>query len=152
MKIMKQTLIILLILTSLLCYSQSGSYDNSTQLKENDFNIEEVILNSTSLTQIMAKINFSFEQFGEKKRSNDGKYVTVRYKNSSLINPFITYTGQGGVTQILFMMPIANSEIIGKQLISKYETKKIDGEDVIQRGNLTYEITSDGEVGIIIIY
>jgi hypothetical protein len=147
MIIMKQSLFLLLLLTTSFCYSQSN-----TQLKENEFDIEGVILNSTTLTQIMAKINFSFEQYGEKKKSNDGKYLTVRYKNSSLINPFITYTIEGNVTQILFMMPISNSKTIGNELNKNFGTREANGEEVIKRGNLTYEITSDEEVGIIMIY
>jgi len=81
------------------------SYSQSYEMSEENFDIESVILNSTSLTQIMAKINFSFEQKGEKKRSADGAFVTVRYKNESLITPLVTYTSQGEVTQIIFLMP-----------------------------------------------
>lgn len=33
----------------------------------------------------MAKINFSFEQKGEKKRGDNGAYVPVQYKDESLI-------------------------------------------------------------------
>jgi hypothetical protein len=129
-----------------------NSSGNNNELKESNFNIEDVILNSTSLSQIMAKINFSFEQNGEKKKSTDGRYVTVNYKNNSLINPLVTYTAQGEVTQIIFLMPISNANLIGTQLIIKFGTKVVNGEQVIQRGNLTYDIRSEGQIGTIVIY
>jgi hypothetical protein len=109
-------------------------------------------MNSTTLSQIMAKINFSFEQSGEKTKSDDGRFVSVRYKNSSLINPLVTYTAQGDVKQIIFLMPLSNSNSIRKDLISKFGTKSVDGTEVIQRGNLTYDIRSKGEIGMIVIY
>jgi hypothetical protein len=145
MKKLKQSLSCLFLLIGFLTYSQSY------ELKEKNFDIESVILNSTSLTQIMAKINFSFEQKGEKKRSDDGAYVTVQYKNESLITPLVTYTSQGDVTQIIFLMPNKNSDSIGMELIRRYGTKVINGNEVIQRGYLTYDIRSDGDVGIFII-
>jgi hypothetical protein len=61
------------------------SYSQSYELSEKKFDIESVILNTTSLTQIIAKINFSFEQKVEKKRSDNGAYIAVQYKNESLI-------------------------------------------------------------------
>lgn len=145
MKKLKQSLSCLFLLIGFLTYSQSY------ELKEKNFDIESVILNSTSLTQIMAKINFSFEQKGEKKRSDDGAYVTVQYKNESLITPLVTYTSQGDVTQIIFLMPNKNSDSIGMELIRRYGTKVINGNEVIQRGYLTYDIRSDGDVGIFVI-
>ncbi|RAR74244.1 hypothetical protein [Flavobacterium aciduliphilum] len=145
MKKLKQSLSCLFLFIGLLTYSQSY------ELKEENFDIESVILNSTSLTQIMAKINFSFEQKGEKKRSDDGAYVTVQYKNESLITPLVTYTSQGEVTQIIFLMPKINSDSIGRELIRRYGTKVINGKEVIQRGYLTYDIRSDGDIGIFII-
>jgi hypothetical protein len=120
-------------------------------LSEKKFDIESVILNTTSLTQIIAKINFSFEQKGEKKRSDDGNYITIQYKNESLITPLVTYTSNGEVTQIIFLMPKNNSDSIGLELIRRYGTKVINGEEVIQKGYLTYDIRSDGDVGFLII-
>lgn len=138
-------------LSCLLLLFSFSSYSQSYELKEKKFDIESVILNSTSLTQIMARINFSFEQKGEKKRSNDGAFVTVRYKNESLITPLVTYTSQGEVTQIIFLMPINNSDSIGRELIKRYGTEYVNGEEVIERGNLTYDIRSDGDIGIFVI-
>ena len=145
MKNLKQSITYIFLLFSFFSYSQSN------ELKEKTFDIESVILNSTSLTQIMAKINFSFEQYGEKKKSDDGIFVTVQYKNSSLITPLVTYTSQGEVTQIIFLMPKNNSDIIGKELIRNFGTKFINGEEVIKRGYLTYDIISDGDIGIFVI-
>ena len=145
MKQIKQLLPCFFLLISLLSYSQSY------ELTERKFDVESIILNSTSLTQIMAKINFSFEQKGEKKLSDNGAYVTVQYKNESLITPLVTYTVQGEVAQIIFLMPKNNSNSIGKELIRKYGTKTVNGEEVIQRGYLTYDIRSDGDVGILVI-
>lgn len=145
MKHLKQILTCFFLLISLLSYSQSY------ELTETKFDVESIILNSTSLAQIMAKINFSFEQKGEKKLSDNGAYVTVQYKNESLITPLVTYTVQGEVAQIIFLMPKNNSNSIGKELIRKYGTKTVNGEEVIQRGYLTYDIRSDGDVGILVI-
>jgi hypothetical protein len=145
MKKLKQSLSCLFLLLGYLSYSQSY------ELSEKNFDIESVILNTTSLTQIMAKINFSFEQKGEKKRSDNGAYVTVQYKNESLITPLVTYTSQGEVTQIIFLMPINNSDSIGRELIRRYGTKVINGKEVIQRGYLTYDIRVNGDVGIFVI-
>ncbi|WP_291109792.1 hypothetical protein [Flavobacterium sp. UBA6195] len=140
-----------LLLTSLLLMLGFLSHSQSYELTETKFDVESIILNSTSLTQIMAKINFSFEQKGEKKLSDNGAYVTVQYKNESLITPLVTYTVQGEVAQIIFLMPKNNSNSIGKELIRKYGTKTVNGEEVIQRGYLTYDIRSDGDVGILVI-
>lgn len=137
--------IIILLLIKTLAFSQSN------ELREKEFDIERVISNSTSLSQIMAKINFSFEQFGEKTKSGDGNFITVRYKNSSLITSLVTYSSQGDVTQIIFLMPKNNSDSIGKNLIRSYGTKIINGEEVITKGNLTYDIRSDGDIGIFVI-
>jgi hypothetical protein len=145
MQKLKLSLSCLLLLFSFLSYPQSY------ELKEKNFDIESVILNSTSLTQIMARINFSFEQKGEKKRSNDGAFVTVQYKNESLITPLVTYSSQGDVTQIIFLMPKNNSDSIGKELIKRYGTEYVNGEEVIKRGYLTYDIRSDGDIGIFVI-
>lgn len=130
----------------------SSSTKSSQSLRENNFNIEDVILNSTSLSQIMAKINFSFEQSGEKKTSKDGKFVTVKYKNNSLINPLVTYTEQGEVTQIVFLTPISNTNSIGKELVKRNGSKIINGTEVIQKGNLTYDLRNQNDVGYIVIY
>ena len=132
--------------------SESNQSVDKEQLKESNFDINDVVLNSTSLNQIMSKINFSFEQYGAKKTSKDGQYVTVKYKNNSLINPLITYTKSGEVRQIIFMMPLFNMNSIGKKLIERFGTKYIDGEEVIQRDELIYDIRSQNEVGMIIIY
>jgi hypothetical protein len=145
MKHLKQILTCFFLLISLLSYSQSY------ELSEKKFDIESVILNTTSLTQIIAKINFSFEQKVEKKRSDDGNYITIQYKNESLITPLVTYTSNGEVTQIIFLMPKNNSDSIGLELIRRYGTKVINGEEVIQKGYLTYGIRSDGDVGFLII-
>lgn len=127
------------------------SYSQSYELSEKKFDIESVILNTTSLTQIMTKINFSFEQKGDKKKSDDGNYVTVQYKNESLITPLITYTVNGEVAQIIFLIPKNNSNSIGKELTRRYGTKTVNGQEVIQRGYLTYDIRSNGDVGVLII-
>ncbi len=132
--------------------SETKSSTNNYQLQETSFDVNDVIINSTSLNQIMSKINFSFEQYGEKKISDDGNYVTVRYKNESLINPLITYTRSGQVKQIIIMMPISNMNYIGKELIKRFGTKYVNGEEVIQRGELTYDIRSQDDVGMIVIY
>jgi hypothetical protein len=48
-------------------------------------------------------------------------------------------------------MPKNNSDSIGLELIRRYGTKVINGEEVIQKGYLTYGIRSDGDVGFLII-
>ena len=59
---------------------------------------------------------------------------------------------QGNVAEIIFVMPKNISDSIGNELIRKYGTKFINGEKVIQRGSLTYDIRSDEEyIGIIVI-
>lgn len=130
----------------------SNRSSSNSELKETNFNISDVVMNSTTLSQIMAKINFSFEQSGEKTKSDDGRFVTVRYKNSSLVTPLVTYTVQGDVKQIMFLMPLSNSNSIGKDLIRKFGTKFVDGTEVVQRGNITYDIRSKDEIGMIVIY
>lgn len=126
---------------------------NSYGLKENNFDVNDVVINSTTLNQIMSKINFSFEQDGQKQVSDDGQYVTVRYKNSSLIKPLITYTKSGDVTQIIFIMPISNVINIWQELIRKFGTKYEDGNEVVKRGQLTYLAKENSDnVGILGIY
>lgn len=130
----------------------SNQSSNNSELKETNFDISDVIMNSTTLSQIMAKISFSFEQSGEKERSVDGAFVIIEYKNNSLIQALVRYTLQGNVAEIIFVMPKNISDPIGNELIRKYGTKIINGEEVIQRGYLTYDIRSDGEdIGIFVI-
>ncbi|MFH6965288.1 hypothetical protein ACHRVK_22150 [Flavobacterium plurextorum] len=129
----------------------SNHSSSNSELKETNFDISDVIMNSTTLSQIMAKISFSFEQSGEKKRSVDGAFDIVTYTNSSLIQALVKYTSQGNVAEIVFVMPKTFSDSIDNELIRKYGTKFINGEEVIQRGDLTYAIKSDENIGIIVI-
>lgn len=129
----------------------SNHSSSNSELKETNFDISDVIMNSTTLSQIMAKINFSFEQFGEKERSDDGAFVFVAYESNNFISPLVKYTSQGNVAEIIFFMPKDISDTIGNELIRKYGTKFINGEEVIQRGDLTYDIKSDENIGIIVI-
>ena len=129
----------------------SNHSSSNSELKETNFDISDVIMNSTTLSQIMAKINFSFEQFGEKERSDDGAFVFVAYESNNFISPLVKYTSQGNVAEIIFFMPKDISDTIGNELIRKYGTKFINGEEVIQRGDLTYAIKSDENIGIIVI-
>ena len=129
----------------------SNQSSSNSELKETNFDISDVIMNSTTLSQIMAKISFSFEQSGEKKRSVDGAFDIVTYTNSSLIQALVKYTSQGNVAEIVFVMPKTFSDSIDNELIRKYGTKFINGEEVIQRGDLTYAIKSDENIGIIVI-
>jgi hypothetical protein len=128
------------------------SKGNSYNLKEDKFDINSVVLNSTDLNQIMSKINFSFEQFGDKKLSDDGNYVTVQYKNNSLIYPLITYSKNGDVIQIVLMMPLDNLSDLYDKLQKKYGYKIIKGEMVIQNGDLIFDLKYDDDIGYIIIY
>lgn len=133
--------------------SATESSLSSYELKENNFDVKDVVINSITLNQIMSKINFSFEQYGQKQVSDDGCYVTVQYKNSSLIKPLITYTKNGDVTQILFIMPMSNVTEIWKELIRRFGTKYEDGNEVVKRGQLTYLAKeSSDNVGILGIY
>ena len=129
----------------------SNQSSSNSELKETNFDISDVIMNSTTLSQIMAKISFSFEQSGEKERSDDGAFVFVAYESNNFISPLVKYTSQGNVAEIIFFMPKDISDTIGNELIRKYGTKFINGEEVIQRGDLTYAIKSDENIGIIVI-
>ena len=155
MKFINHTICILFLSLGINAYSQyipSTNTSNNYELKETNFDINDVISNSTSLSQIMSKINFSFEQYGEKKISNDGQIVSVSYRNSSLIKPLIRYNRQGSVEQIMFILPISNALSIQNDLTKKYGTKYIDGNEVIQKGDLKYEFRGDDTVGLIVIY
>ena len=129
----------------------SNQSSSNSELKETNFDISDVIMNSTTLSQIMAKISFSFEQSGEKERSDDGAFVFVAYESNNFISPIVKYTSKGNVAEIIFFMPKDISDTIGNELIRKYGTKFINGEEVIQRGDLTYAIKSDENIGIIVI-
>lgn len=129
----------------------SNHSSSNSELKETNFDISDVIMNSTTLSQIMAKISFSFEQSGEKERSDDGAFVFVAYESNNFISPIVKYTSKGNVAEIIFFMPKDISDTIGNELIRKYGTKFINGEEVIQRGDLTYAIKSDENIGIIVI-
>lgn len=119
---------------------------------QSDFDIYEIVLNYPTMNSLMAKINFSFNQYGDKKISEDNNFVTVTYKNSSLITALVTYTYNGEVEQIVFLMPVNDSKEIAKKLIQEYSTNVIDGKTVIQRNELTYDLHTDENVGMIIIY
>ena len=118
---------------------------------ETNFDIRRLITESKTLNDLMNRINFSFEHQGDKKMSDDGQFVTVKYDNGGTVFPIITYTKTGTVQQIIFLIPKTESDNIVKELISKYGTKEINGEELIIRDNLTYDYRSDGEIGILII-
>jgi hypothetical protein len=141
---MKRLIFLVAFIPILLNAQQSGIVNN--------FDINNIVINSTSLNQIASKITFSFEQDGDKKTSNDGNYVTVTYKNNSLIRPLITYTRNGDVTQIVLLVPLSISTSIGKDLIRKFGTTYVNGEEVVRGNGLTYDIRHDNEVGVIVIY
>lgn len=119
-------------------------------LKETNFDVMDVIMSSNSISQIMSKINFAFEQT-KKVTSNDGNTVSISYENNSLIHPLVAYTKEGNVKHIIFMMPKENSDEIAKALINRFGLTKIGGEDLIVRGNITYDYRGDGPVGMIVI-
>lgn len=108
---------------------------------------------ATSLQQIMGVINFSFEQKGEKQISNNKKYVTVSYANTSKIRPLISYENNGSVVQIIFLMPIKEAENTIKNLIKKFGTTTDEkGETIVKKENLKYSYREQNEVGMIIMY
>ena len=124
---------------------------NSTHhLQERDFDIKSTVLNSTSLSQMVSKINFSFEQV-RRTTSNDGRFVTIEYRNNSLIRPVISYTISGNLTQIVLVMPMSNAEQITKELIRRFGTRYVNGDLVVQRGELIYDLRYEGDIGILVI-
>jgi hypothetical protein len=132
-------------------YGSSKNSKNSTNvLKETNFNITEVIMESTSTSQVISKINFAFEQT-KKSTSTDGNTITISYENNSLINPLVAYTKDGNVKHIVFLMPLENADEITKALINRFGLSKIGGKDIIVNGSITYDYRSDGPVGMIII-
>jgi len=133
-------------------FSEKG-YNSTTgnTTLETKFDIKELITESKSLNDLMNRINFSFEQKGDKKTSDNGQFVTVKYDNGGTVFPLVTYSKTGTVNQITFLIPKNESEKIINELISKYGTKKINGEELIIRNNLTYDYREKGDVGIIVI-
>ncbi|MCC2600497.1 hypothetical protein [Sphingobacterium sp. FBM7-1] len=121
--------------------------NNST--KASDFDVEELILNTRTMNQLMAKINFSFEQKGDKTISDDGKYVTVTYENDSSIKPLITYTKEGTPSQIVLIMPLVDVDRIIKKLI--HSDGAVEKDEEIHLGNLIYNFRGEKEVGMVII-
>lgn len=131
-------------------YQENNLPSDGSNIKTN-FNVRDLIINSNSLADLMGRINFSFEQNGEKKISNDGQLVTVKYHNESNVKPLVSYNKTGKVIQIIFLVPKNDAEKVINELISKYGTKKIYAEEVILRDNMTYDYRVDGEIGIIVI-
>jgi hypothetical protein len=126
---------------------------NNTELKENNSDIYDIVMNSITLSQIEARIKSSFEQDGDKKITKDGQMFSINYKNSSMIKPLIFYNIRNeSIAHIILIMPISNMTDIGKDLLRKFGTREVNGEEVIQRGELTYNPRSEGEVGIMVIY
>ncbi len=139
-------------------YTQDGyekTNSSSSKISDNviraDFDIRDVIINSETLSKLMGRINFAFEQNGNKETSDDGNFVTVQYENDSNVRPIVTYLTNGETHQIVFLVPKYDADNLVKELISKYGTEKIEGEEIIKRENLIYDYRSDGDVGIIVI-
>lgn len=137
-------------------YTSEGYKDATKSTSENfevraDFDIRDMIINSNSLTELMGRINFSFEQTGDKKMSNDEQFVTVRYDNESNVTPLVVYNRTGQVKQIIFLVPQKDAENVIKELIIKYDTRMVDGQEVIVKDNLIYDYDENDGVGIIII-
>lgn len=133
-------------------YSSINKISNSNEEIRAEFDIRDVIIKSESIAKLMGRINFSFEQTGEKNKSTDGKFITVRYDNKSNVTPLVTYENSGEIKQIIFLVPKYDAEKVVKELISEYGTTSIDNVDVIKRGNLIYDYRAEGSVGMIIIY
>jgi hypothetical protein len=138
-------------------YTKEGFQDinpsNENSEAKASFDLKKIIFNSSTLSGLVGKINFSFDQSGDKKTSTDGQYVSVHYKmNSSLVSPMVSYTKNGSIAQIMFFLPEYDAEKIAKELILKYGIIEIDGVDLVKRDNLTYDYRVDGELGIIVIY
>jgi hypothetical protein len=124
---------------------------SENNILETNFDIKGLITESKTLNDLMNRINFSFEQQGDKKKSDDGQFVTVKYDNGGTVFPIVTYTKTGTVHQIIFLIPKTESDNIFKELISEYGTKEINGEELVKRDNLTYNYRADGDVGILVI-
>jgi hypothetical protein len=80
-------------------YFTEKGYNNTTGNTplETNFDIKGLILDSKSLNELMNRINFSFQQKGDKKTSNDGQFVSVNYDNGGTVFPIVTYTKTGQV-------------------------------------------------------
>ncbi len=124
---------------------------SENNILETNFDIRGLITESKTLNDLMNRINFSFEQQGDKKTSDDGQFATVKYDNGGTVFPIVTYTKTGTVQQIIFLIPKTESDNIVKELISKYGTKEINGEELIIRDSLTYDYRVDEEIGILVI-
>lgn len=140
-------------------YTQDGyEKTHSSGSKESDylvraeFDIRDVIINSETISKLMGRINFAFEQTGKKESSDDGRFVTVRYGNESNVRPLVTYTTNGETKQIIFLVPKYDAEKVVKELISKFGTEIIDGQEIIKRDNLIYNYRVDGDIGIIVVH
>ncbi|MFT3902949.1 MAG: hypothetical protein QM727_07230 [Niabella sp.] len=133
----------------------SPKKDNSQNRTSSNFDISNILLNASSLSQITSKVITSFVRDGAKKYSNDMSYYSFNYKNESLTTVIIAYkTSNDEVLQIFFLMPKEEAVEVGrKSFISNFKEKQVDGNAVWVNVNtgLTYEAGYDGEVGIIVV-
>jgi hypothetical protein len=120
-----------------------------------DLDFKNLILNSSSLTNLMGRINFMFDQKGNKKLSNDGVFKTVTYEKYSnvgnLIKALIVYNQKGEVDNIKFLLSENESDKVIDELISQYPSKKIVGQDAIFKEKIIYMYKVEDGVGIITI-
>lgn len=141
-------------------YTKEGyqNINSTTSKKSNektDLDFKNLILNSSSLSNLMGRVNFIFDQKGNKKTSNDGMYKTVTYEKFSnagnLIRALIVYDQKGEVDNIKFLLSENESRKAINELISRYPSKKIDGQDAIFKEKITYLYKVEDGVGIITI-
>jgi hypothetical protein len=141
-------------------YTKTGyqNINSSTSKKSDettDLDFKNLILNSSSLSNLMGRINFIFEQKGNKKTSKDGMYKTVNYEKFSnagnLIRALIVYDQNGEVDNIKFLLSENESKKVINELISQYPSKKIDGQDAIFKEKTTYLYKVEDGIGIITI-
>jgi len=129
--------------------------DNSQNRGSSNFDISNILLNASSLSQITSKVVASFVRDGTKKYSNDMSYYSFNYKNESSTTVVISYkTSNDEVSQLFFLMPKEEAVEVGKNsFITNFKQKQVDGNAVWLNTNtgLTYEAGYDGEVGIIVV-
>lgn len=148
--------------TSKIYYTEKGNSLLSAKQKSNtisqnnsSFDLTNILLNATSLSQIATKVLAAFTKDTEKKYSTDMSYYSFNFKNNSTTTVIVSYaTANDEVNRIFFLLPKHEAVQVEKEsFISRFKQKFENGNAVWVNDDtgLTYEAGYDGEVGIIVV-
>jgi len=147
-------------MTTKIFYTEQGyillnaAKNNIQNQSSKTFDLADILINASSLYQIINQIKNVYTTDGQKHFSNDMSSYSSVYNNGDN-RAIISYKNLNDVLfQITFLMPKEEAIQIGKaSFISNFTQKVIDGDTIWTnlKTGLIYDVRQDGDVGIIVV-